>query len=233
MMKEFEPMKICLLMHGLGPTPPHIPEVELRYWLTTEKFAQVLDLVRRTCNAVQLTFDDGNATDVHIALPALRDAGLTASFFIPTDRIGRAEYLSEADIRELRAAGMQIGSHGCAHIRWTEVPNEAIVADVARSIDRLSSILGEKIETAAVPYGECDLRVLRVLRRLGLRHVYTSFPGPCRKSAWLVKRDCLTAEMTQADIGELLMTDYTGVDVALSFLRMTRHAGWASLWPAG
>ena len=225
-------MKICLLIHGLGPPPPHIPEIEVPYWLTTDRFKQILELVGRAPNEVELTFDDANASDVRIALPALRAAGLTASFFVPTDRIGRAEYLSEADIRELRTAGMRIGSHGCAHIRWTQVSDDTIKKDVSRSINALSSILGEKIDTAAVPFGGCDQRVLRTLRRLGIRSVYTSFPGPCRKSAWIVKRDCLLAKMAEADISKLIMTNYTDIDVVVSFLRIARHAGLAALWPA-
>ena len=225
-------MKICLMLHGLGPPPPSISEFEARYWLPAERFAQMVDLVRHTHNHAHFTFDDGNATDVRIALPALRDAGLSASFFIPSDYIGQPGHVSESDIRALRAAGMEIGSHGCAHISWAQVPDEAIVQDVTRSIDRLSSILGEKVETAAVPFGECDLRVLRVLRGLGIRRVYTSFRGPCRADAWLVRRNCITADMPDATIRELLIKHYTAVDAALAFLREWKHAGRASFWPA-
>ncbi|MGC9954597.1 MAG: polysaccharide deacetylase family protein [Rhizomicrobium sp.] len=225
-------MKICLMLHGLGPPPPNTSEGEARYWLPAERFAYILEIVRRTHNPVHLTIDDANDSDVRIALPALRDAGLFASFFMPSDRIGQAGYVSEADVRELRAAGMEIGSHGCAHITWTEIPDETIAEDVTRSIGRLSSILGEKVETVAVPFGECDLRVLRILRTLGIRRVYTSFRGPCREDAWLVRRDCITADMPEATIRELLTKNYTAIDAAAAFLREWRHAGRASLWAA-
>ena len=225
-------MKICLMLHGLGPPPPHVPAGEARYWLPAERFAYILELVRRTRNPVHITIDDGNASDVRIALPALRDAGLSASFFIPSDRIGEAGYLGEADIRELRAAGMEIGSHGCAHITWTQVPDGTMAEDVTRSVARLSSILGEKVETVAVPFGECDLRVLRVLRVLGIRRVYTSFRGPCREDAWIVRRNCITADMPEAAIRDLLMKSHTAIDATAAFLREWKHAGRASFWPA-
>ena len=224
-------MRIYLMLHGLGPPPPGISEFEARYWLPAERFAQMVDLMRHTHNQVHFTFDDGNATDVRIALPALRDAGLSASFFIPSDHIGQAGYVGEGDIRALRAAGMGIGSHGCAHISWTLAPDETIAQDVTRSIGRLSSILGERVETVAVPFGECDLRVLRVLRGLGIRRVYTSFRGPCRADARLVRRDCITADMPDASIRELLTKHYTAIDSAVSFLREWKHAGRASFWP--
>ena len=224
-------MKICLMLHGLGLPPPGISESEARYWLPAERFAQMVDLVRHTHNQVHFTFDDGNATDVRFALPGLRDAGLSASFFIPSDHIGQPGHVGEDDIRALRGAGMEIGSHGCAHISWTQVPDEAIAQDVTRSIDRLGSILGERVATVAVPFGECNLRVLRVLRGLGIRRVYTSFRGPCRADAWLVRRDCITADMPDASIRELLTKHYTAIDAAVAFLREWKHAGRASFWP--
>jgi peptidoglycan/xylan/chitin deacetylase (PgdA/CDA1 family) len=232
MMKESMSVKICLMLHGLGPPPPSIPECEVRYWLPAERFAQIVDLVRHTHNQVHFTFDDGNATDVRIALPALRNAGLSASFFIPSDHIGQPGRVDEDDIRTLRAAGLEIGSHGGAHISWAQSPDETVAQDITRSIHRLSSILGERVETVAVPFGECDLRVLRILRALGIRCVYTSFRGPCRKHAWLVRRYCITADIPEATIRELLTKNYAAIDMAVAFLREWKHVGPATLWPA-
>ena len=223
-------MNVCLLLHGLGPIPPHISMAETPYWISAEAFANVIELARHT--TTRITFDDGNDTDVRLALPILKSAGLTASFFIPTDRIGRPGYVSESDIRTLRAAGMEIGSHGCAHIVWTEASNEAIVVDVTRSIERLEAILGENIHTVAVPYGACDRRVLSVLRAIGVRRVYTSFRGPAAETAWLVRRDCLTSDMPDASIRKLLTKKYTAVDAAWAFLRTLRRSGRAALWSA-
>ena len=222
-------MNLCLLLHGLGP-PPSVPEAEVRYWLPAETFAKIVEFARHT--ATRITFDDGNDTDVRIALPILKAAGLSASFFIPTDRIGQPGYVSEADIRTLRAAGMTIGSHGCAHIIWTAVSNEEIADDVTRSIEKLSSILDEKVDTVAVPFGECDRRVLRMLQRLGVRRVYTSFRGPAAEGAWLVRRDCITVDMAEASIRELFTKKYTAADAMKAFLRAWRHAGRAALWRA-
>ena len=225
-------MKICLMLHGLGSPPPSISEFEARYWLPVEKFAYIIGHIRRTHNPVHITFDDGNDTDARIALPVLRDAGISASFFIATDHIGQAGYVCEADIQELHAAGMTIGSHGCAHVSWGQLSDKAVAQDVTRSTARLSDILGEKVDTVAVPFGECDLRVLRVLRALGIRRAYTSFRGPCREGAWLVRRTCITADMPDAALGELLTKRYTAFDAALAFLREWKHVGTATLWSA-
>ena len=223
-------MSACLMLHGLGNPPPHVGEEEKPYWITEAMFAGILDLVKRA--PARLTIDDGNASDVAIALPALVRAGLTATFFIPSDRIGSAHYVSEADIRALHAAGMEIGSHGCAHLRWTEVCDAQIARDITRSLDRLSAIIGEPVRSIAIPFGHCDRRVLGVVRCLGVGRVYSSFRGPETKGAWLVRRDCIMGGMTLADVNALLTAEPTTVDATLSFLRIWRHAGRATVLKA-
>ncbi len=223
-------MSVCLMLHGLGPPPAHIPEEEKPYWISEAMFAEIVSLARDT--EVHITIDDGNATDIEIALPALLTAGIKASFFIPSDRIGTPHYVSEDGIRMLRKAGMEIGSHGCAHVRWTEVPDEAIAADVIRSTERLSSIIGEPVRKVAIPFGACDRRILRVLHALGITQVYTSFSGHCMPNGWIVRRNCIKSGMTLADIETTITKKDSLACTALTFLRTWRHAGRAALWNA-
>jgi peptidoglycan/xylan/chitin deacetylase (PgdA/CDA1 family) len=225
-------MQLHLILHGLGPVPAHASEREARYWLSTETFARVLDLAAASRNRVAITFDDGNDTDVRLALPALRRAGMTATFFILSDSIGRPGFVGEDDIRALRHAGMEIGSHGAAHLCWTKASDEEIARDVTRSIARLEDILGEEVTSVAVPFGDCDLRVLRVLRGLGIGRVHTSFRGPDSDESWIVHRNCLMAEMPDRAIETLLMRRYGMRDYAMAFLRAFRHVSWAAFWPA-
>ena len=95
------------------------------------------------------------------------------------------------------------------------------------------AMIGRGFDVAvAVPFGECDLLVLRLLRTLGIRRVYTSFRGPGREGAWLVRRDCITADMPDAALSELLTKRYTAFDAVLAFLREWKHAGQATFWSA-
>jgi peptidoglycan/xylan/chitin deacetylase (PgdA/CDA1 family) len=220
-------MSACLMLHGLGDPPPHVGEEEKPYWITEAMFAGILDLAKKT--PARLTIDDGNASDVAIALPALERAGLTATFFIPSDRIGTAHYVSEADVRALHEAGMEIGSHGCAHLHWTDASDAEIARDVTRSMERLSAIIGEPVRSVAIPFGHCDTRVLGILRRLGAGRVYSSFHGPESEDAWLVRRDCVMGDMTLPDVNALLTAEPTAIEAALTFLRIWRHAGRAAV----
>ena len=67
--------------HGIGtPEGPEREPDEHRYWVTESAFLRVLDLCASVPN-VRLSFDDGNASDAAIALPALLERGLSADFF--------------------------------------------------------------------------------------------------------------------------------------------------------
>src|SRR5207342_3607508 len=83
-------------------------------------FDQVLDAVVGRPD-VQLTFDDGNASDVEIALPSLLERGLSAEFFVLAGLLGEPGRLAADDVRELHGAGMRVGSHGWAHRDWRRI----------------------------------------------------------------------------------------------------------------
>ncbi|MFD1047214.1 polysaccharide deacetylase family protein, partial [Kibdelosporangium lantanae] len=72
---------INITVHGIGDPPRELDPGEDRTWVTTDQFTQVLDAVVGR-DDVRLTFDDGNASDVEIALPELVARGLTAEFFV-------------------------------------------------------------------------------------------------------------------------------------------------------
>src|SRR4051812_12558676 len=66
-----------LCFHGIGVAERVLEPSEDTYWVSLRRFEEILDVVVRH-PATQLTFDDGNRTDVTIALPALRERGLAA-----------------------------------------------------------------------------------------------------------------------------------------------------------
>jgi peptidoglycan/xylan/chitin deacetylase (PgdA/CDA1 family) len=223
-------MSICLMLHGIGPAPERVDPDERPYWISESTLAFVIS--EMLTQNVRLTLDDGNDSDARIVLPKLVDAGLTAAFFIPTDRIGTPGYVTEHDILELHQAGMEIASHGSAHLNWLKAGDAEIANDVTRSIERLSGIIKGPVRSVAIPYGYCDRRVLAVLRRIGIGRVYSSFRGPCADGAWLVRRDCITADMGPQEIRAVITRKPDAAESALTFLRIWRHTGNAAFWAA-
>jgi Predicted xylanase/chitin deacetylase len=223
-------MSICLMLHGIGPAPERVDPDERPYWISESTLAFVLSAMKT--HNVRLTLDDGNDSDARIVLPKLVEAGLTAAFFIPSDRIGTPGYVTEHDILELHQAGMEIGSHGSAHLNWLKAGDAEIANDVTRSIERLTNVIKAPVRSVAIPYGYCDRRVLAVLRQLGIGRVYSSFRGPCADGAWLVRRDCITADMGPHEIRAVITRKPDAAEAALTFLRIWRHTGNAAFWAA-
>jgi hypothetical protein len=55
--------------------------------------------------SVCITFDDGCETDLLAAAPILKDFGFGATFYITAGFVGKPGYLSEEQVRSLRAQG--------------------------------------------------------------------------------------------------------------------------------
>jgi len=187
---------INLTFHGVGRHERTLEEGEDTVWVTEERFLSVLDGVAGRPD-VQISFDDGNASDVAVALPALRERGLTATFFVVAGRIGVPEFLSATDLRTLDEAGMRIGNHGMRHRPWrgADLNDELVVAK-----QMLEDALGRPITDAACPFGSYDRRVLRALHRTGYARVYTSDRGPARSDHWLQARTTIRQDDALAPI---------------------------------
>jgi peptidoglycan/xylan/chitin deacetylase (PgdA/CDA1 family) len=75
----------------------------------------VPDLERSVAGSVLLTFDDNLISHVALALPMLRAAGVTATFYLSPADLGTPGRLSRQDVRALLSAGMFVGAHGNHH----------------------------------------------------------------------------------------------------------------------
>src|SRR4051812_25578445 len=108
---------INLTFHGIGNPERPLEHGESDVWIRREQFLALLDSVEGR-DDVRITFDDGNASDVEHALPALQARGLKATFFVVAGRLGEPRFLDAADVKALAAAGMTIGCHGMRHRPW-------------------------------------------------------------------------------------------------------------------
>lgn len=126
-------------------------------------------------DAVALTFDDGFVNFASDAWPALRDAGLPATLFVPTRRVGtdnRWEGRDEAGIPTLpllgwdalgalASEGLRIGAHSRSHARLTQVSDEQLADEIEGSRADLRERLSLDASVFCYPYGDFDERVER------------------------------------------------------------------------
>jgi peptidoglycan/xylan/chitin deacetylase (PgdA/CDA1 family) len=124
---------------------------------------------------VVLTFDDGYRDTYEIAMPLLRKYGFKSMLFIPA---GEAEQrYSWAELREMKAAGMEIGSHSFSHRDLGAMTPQQQAEEVKRSKEILDRNLGQDSRYFCYPNGSYDEETLRLLRANGFRLAVTIEPG--------------------------------------------------------
>ncbi|HEY3946773.1 MAG TPA: polysaccharide deacetylase family protein [Solirubrobacteraceae bacterium] len=200
---------INLTFHGIGEPGRQLDPGERDVWVSREQFRSVLDCVVGRPD-VMITFDDGNASDLRIALPALRDRRLTATFFVIAGRLGKPRFLDEAGVRALAAAGMEIGCHGMHHRRWRRLDQSALREELVEAKAILEQTAEQPVTLAACPFGSYDRNVLRALSRYGYRHVFTSDGGRARPGDFLQARNSVRPEH-----GSGLLEQLSGRDAGL------------------
>lgn len=194
-------LNICF--HGVGVCAGEREDGEARYWVRESHFLRMLDEIARHPQ-VRLSFDDGNASDAAIALPALQERGLTGTFFALAGRLQDPASLTAPDLRLLRDAGMGVGNHGWDHIPWRRLTDAAADRELVAARDTLADASGGAVDEAALPMGRYDRDLLRRMRSLDYATVYSSDRFPARADSWLQARYSVRADDTRESIAALI-----------------------------
>jgi peptidoglycan/xylan/chitin deacetylase (PgdA/CDA1 family) len=145
--------------------------------------------------AVVLTFDDGYASVAESAWPLLREREWPATMFavsgylgggrrFPWDEAAEAancRLLDWAGLRELAAAGMDIGSHSVSHPWLPELSPEQLDHELLTSKNDLEDGLGRAVTSIAYPTGGWDQRVRTAAGRAGYTSAVTVDRGRSRR----------------------------------------------------
>ena len=109
--------------------------------------------------AISISIDDAYRSVYENAWPRLRAAGLPFTLFVATEAVDRRSpsYMSWEQIREIRDAGMAIGSHTHSHLHMVTSPRIKNEADIVESNRRFLGELGATPTLFAYPYGEMSL----------------------------------------------------------------------------
>jgi peptidoglycan/xylan/chitin deacetylase (PgdA/CDA1 family) len=190
---------VHVLFHGIGRPGRELEPGEDAYWIPESTFLGVLDeVVGRP--EVRLSFDDGNASDVEIALPALAARGLVATFFVLAGRLDQRGSLTPGAVGDLVAAGMAIGNHGMDHRSWRGMDAAAVRRELVEARDRLRDVVGAPVDRAAAPFGLYDRRALAQLRSERYAEVCTSDRRWASPDAWVQPRFSVRRDDTVASV---------------------------------
>lgn len=124
------------------------------------------DSVART---LVINFDDGYRDNYTQAAPILEEYGLTATYFVATDFIGSesssvwdqernliSEWMTWAQLRDLKQRGFEIGAHTCSHPDLGLMDSTEANHEILRSKQVLEQQLGVEIDLFSYPFGDID-----------------------------------------------------------------------------
>jgi len=124
-----------------------------------------------------LTFDDGGGSASTCIAELLQEHGWCGHFFVTAGKIGERGFLTRSQIRELRSKGHIIGSHSFSHpVRMSQCSREQLLQEWTSSVQILSDILGEQVDTASVPGGYYSNLVGQTAAAVGVRVLFNSEP---------------------------------------------------------
>ncbi|MBI3020067.1 MAG: polysaccharide deacetylase family protein [Parcubacteria group bacterium] len=136
---------------------------------------------------VILSFDDGWENQYRFAFPLLKKYGMTATFYIYTNPIGKEPYLSWNQIRDMAAAGMTIASHTLSH-RPLHLLSPAELAKELRESKRILEMkLGIPISHFATPFGYTGAKIMKAVKEAGYTTCRTAYDGVYHSATDLLK----------------------------------------------
>lgn len=135
--------------------------------------------------SVAITIDDAYQSVYTEAWPRLRRLGFPFTLFVATAPIDRGfeRYMSWDQIRELKAAGVTIGSQTASHLHMAASAPDRNRSDLEHASDRFTTELGATPEYFAYPFGEASAEVQQVVREFGFRAAFGQHSGVTHATA--------------------------------------------------
>ncbi|MFW5866951.1 MAG: polysaccharide deacetylase family protein [Armatimonadota bacterium] len=143
--------------------------------------------------SVCITFDDGPESVLTVSKPAMDEHGFVGAAFVISDSIGAEGKLSWEQVRELEAAGWEIGSHTARHEKPTKVDDETLRSELEGSRETIAAEIDGDCDALAYPFGLYDENVVEHTRDAGYRIAFTIDRGPADQTSdpMLVPRQML------------------------------------------
>lgn len=125
-----------------------------------------------------ITFDDGHISNLRAA-ELLKNHNLYATFFIVYDFIGRKDYLSALDVKQISDWGHEIGLHGKNHESWLANSNSLLYEELFFAKSEIEKLINKSIIVCSAPGGKINFDKFNFLINsdLGFKFIRGSVPG--------------------------------------------------------
>lgn len=185
-----------LMYHAVGPEvgadwpktlimPEELFESHLKYLkdsgytiVSVEQLAARLEQGENVDKYIALSFDDGYKNNHSVVLPLLQKYDAKASFFVINKDIGDAIHMNEAEIKDMIAHGMELGSHTTSHAPLAKIDEKYLAWELATSRYYLKKNFdGYIVRTLAYPNGNYNDTVISEAQRYGFYRALTGKVG--------------------------------------------------------
>lgn len=218
------PRAAVFCFHDIVPTDAlaSVPVTHRPYALTPEEFRVLMVEAQRTARRAlpvgqvpgemgggffSLTFDDGCASDYTQAFPILTELGLRATFFIVPSLVDTEGYVTWAQLREMVAAGMEVGSHSMTHPFLNRCTPGEIRHEYEASKEMLEQRLGRAVRSASLPRGWEPPEAEAILQELGYRVFCNSRVGWWQPGSRALRmpRVPIRRQITAEEFGDIIL----------------------------
>lgn len=132
-------------------------------------------------NQIKIQFDDGYK-GIYDCLPYLISENIAIEIFIITDFIGRENYLSETQLKELSENSLiKISSHTKSHSELSQLNDIDLINELQESKFKLEKLLNKSIDSICYPIGKFSKLVEDKCKLAGYENLYSSIPSPVDK----------------------------------------------------
>ena len=121
---------------------------------------------------IMLTFDDTKLDQWTVAVPELKKYGFKAVFFIMTVSLGRPNYLSKVQVKQMSDAGHVIGSHTYDHQNVKKYQGQDWVTQIEKPTKTLQEVIGKDIKYFAYPFGLWNKEAIPELKKRGFSSAF-------------------------------------------------------------
>ena len=153
-----------------------------------------IDCHRNRFPTACITFDDGYAENLRFAIPLLLKHKIPCTYFVATDFVTHGKPFPHdtaarrplpvhtlSEIRDLAAAGVEIGAHTRTHANLGgELSPERLVSEIVGSKRDLEAAIGKPVRYFAFPYGQHEnlsATAFRVAYAAGFAGVCSAYGG--------------------------------------------------------
>jgi peptidoglycan/xylan/chitin deacetylase (PgdA/CDA1 family) len=137
-----------------------------------------------------VTFDDGMRNNHSIAFPILSEYGIPATVYVTIGFMGGVSpwvgaggdgaMIEEPELRELAAAGWELGAHTMTHPDMSTLDYDACLGEIVDSREALQRISGASVTTFAYPFGRYGPAAVAAARDAGMIAAVTTGSGTWR-----------------------------------------------------